>query len=188
MMAEIIEVGKADLPSLSRRVKAGEVFIYPTDTVYGIGCDALNEESVGRIFEIKQRPRDNPLSVAFWDVSQLLRYVSLGDEQEALLSKKLPGPYTFIVKNKALPRVVTGGLDTIGVRVPDHGPIRELIREADTPIVTTSANISGEKTPCSIHEIPYSLLQQVGFIIDAGSCKLGRPSEVIDLATGEKLR
>jgi L-threonylcarbamoyladenylate synthase len=114
--------------------------------------------------------------------------VSVDDGQEELLKEKLPGPYTFIVKNKAVPRVVTGGLDTLGVRVPDYGLVRELIREADTPIVTTSANISGEKTPCSIHEIPYSVLEQVGFVIDAGACKLGRPSEIIDLATGEKLR
>ncbi len=187
-MVEIIQIEETRPSSIAERIRGGEVFIYPTDTVYGIGCDAFNKDSVRRIFRIKQRPRNKPLSVAFCDIDQLLRCVSLSSGQEALLRKRLPGPYTFIVMNRTIPKIVTGGLDTIGVRIPDYGLVRRIIREADTPIVTTSANISGERAPDSLHEISCDLLNRVDFVIDAGKCELGRPSEVIDLTTGRRLR
>ena len=187
-MTEIIEAGKVNIPLLARRVRAGEVFIYPTDTVYGIGCDALNEEAVKRVFDAKGRDFKKPLSVAFKDVPQLLRFVDVDEGQRREMGGKLPGPYTFIVKNKRIPKTVTAGLETVGVRVPGHDLIRELIRESGVPIVTTSANLAGGPAPSSIHEIPGEMIEMVDFVIDAGKCGSGKPSAIIDLTTGERLR
>jgi L-threonylcarbamoyladenylate synthase len=172
----------------AERIAAGGVFVYPTDTVYGIGCDALNEKAVERVFEIKERDKNKPLSVAFSDVDDLLGFVYVDESDEKELREKLPGPYTFIVKNKSIPRVVTGGLDTIGVRVPDHDRIRRIIKLAGRPIVTTSANPSGAPAVNSIQEIPDEFLKRVDFMIDEGVCGSGRPSRIINLVTGEKLR
>lgn len=187
-MAEIIEIGDVDFQKLGERVKAGEVFIYPTDTVYGIGCDVFNEEAVKRVFEIKGRAGDKPLSVAFHDVDQLLRYVNVDAGQEARIREVLPGAYTFIVQNQSIPGYVTAGLPTVGARVPDYGPILELIREADTPIVTTSANISGMAPACTLHDIPFNIVEKVDFVIDAGKCGSGKPSTIINLLDNKILR
>jgi len=187
-MAEIIEISKVDITALARRVKAGEVFIYPTDTVYGIGCDALNEEAVKKVFEAKGRDFKKPLSVAFSDMKHLLRFVDINEEQRREMDAKLPGPYTFVVKNKHVPKIVTGGLDTVGVRIPKHDLIRELIRESGVPIVTTSTNLSGGPAPSHIYEIPDEIIEKVSFVIDAGKSGSGKPSTIIDLTTGKKLR
>lgn len=186
-MAEIIELGKANLRGLAHRVKGGEVFIYPTDTVYGLGCNALDESAVKRVFRIKGRSQ-KPLSVAFHDMAHLVRFVEVDEAQRKTMEEKLPGPYTFIVKNKKIPSVVSCGLETVGVRIPAYGPIRELIREADVPVVTTSANLAGGSPANSVYEIPYGLIDKVDFVIDAGKCGSGKPSTVIDLTTGETLR
>lgn len=178
----------ADLKEIAKRINAGEVFIYPTDTVYGIGCDALNEKAVERVYEAKGRDFKKPMSVAFSDIMQLKKYVSVDEKQLEMIKQKLPGAYTFIVKNKAIPKRVAAGLDTIGIRIPDHSRMLALIREANTPIVTTSANLAGGKPASSVHELSSEMLARVDFVIDGGKCGSGKPSTILDLATGEKLR
>lgn len=187
-MAEIIEIGDVSFQELGKRVKAGEVFIYPTDTVYGLGCDVFNEEAVERIFKIKERAGNKPLSVAFHSVEQLLKFVKVDAAQEAKIKELLPGAYTFIVQNESIPSNVTTGLPTVGVRVPDYGPTLELIREADTPIVTTSVNISGMAPACTLHDIEAEMVQKVDFVIDAGKCGSSKPSTIINLLDGKILR
>jgi|GEM_PF-362563 len=186
--AEIIDIRGADLSEMAKRIKSGAVFIYPTDTVYGIGCDALNEGAVKRVFEIKGRVFDKPLSVAFGDIMQLLKFVSVDEDQKKELREKLPGPYTFIVKNKGVPKLVTAGRDTVGVRIPDYSLLLALIREVGGPIVTTSANLSGQGPARSVFELPPEILREVDFVLDGGRCELGRPSTVINLTSGERLR
>ncbi len=188
MTADIIDINHADLEEAGQRIRDGAVFVYPTDTVYGLGCDALNEEAVGRIFEVKGRGLDKPLSVAFSDLDQLLEFVEVDEEQKMVMGKRLPGPYTFIVPNIRIPKIVTAGLDTVGVRVPDYSLVRELIKKAKTPIVTTSANKSGGKAPCSVNEVDKGVLGIVDFALDGGACGSGKPSKIINLVTGERLR
>lgn len=187
-MAELIKMGGTDMGALAKRIKSGEVFVYPTDTVYGIGCDATNEKAVRRIVEIKDRDAGKPLSVAFCDVNQMLGYVSASAAEKREIAGKLPGPYTFIITNKSLPKVVTAGFETVGARVPDYAPILRLIKAAGVPIITTSANISGKPPACSVDEVPESVLKKVDFALDGGKCCSGKPSTVIDLATGKRLR
>jgi len=187
-MAELLGIGTIDFDRIAKRIIAGDVFIYPTDTVYGIGCDATNVKSIERIFEIKQRQKGKPFSVAFSDMQMLLKYVDVDEGQKEMMIEKLPGAYTFIVKKKGIPDVATAGLPTVGVRIPDFGPLKELIKKAKVPIVTTSANTSGEHPASSIQEISHQVLNGVDFAIDAGRCGSGVPSTVIDLTTGKKLR
>jgi L-threonylcarbamoyladenylate synthase len=187
---KIYRVGGKDwnVEEIVQKLADGQVFIYPTDTVYGLGCDALDEESVQRIFNIKGRGFDKPLSVAFSSLSHLNEYVTLegGDEKE--LIKRLPGPYTFIVRNKKIPAVVTGGLDTVGVRIPDYGPALEIIRGLGRPIITTSVNKSGQESAKNVQGISQEILDSVDFIIDGGQCGSGSPSRIIDLIDKKILR
>lgn len=185
------KMGRLKIEEVARRITGGQVFIYPTDTVYGLGCDAMDESSIKRIFEIKGRDFKKPLSVAFCDMGQLKAYVDLGGlpkESLSYMENKLPGPYTFIVRNGKVPKSATGGLTTIGVRIPNYAQITEIIKKADTPIITTSANESGKPPAKSLSEIPDSVLNSVDFAIDAGSCGSGLPSKVIDLVSGRILR
>jgi L-threonylcarbamoyladenylate synthase len=167
-----------DLKEAIERVRQGQVFIYPTDTVCGIGCDALNEEAVKRIFEIKKREQ-KPLSVAFANAAQLKEFT----EYE---SKLPPGPYTLIVPRGKIPKTVSCGLDTVGARIPASPYILKLILSTG-PIVTTSANFSGEPPVASLEEIPQSLKNKVDFVFDTKQRGSGKPSEIIT-ATGERLR
>lgn len=187
-MTDIIGIGSTRPEEVASRIRQGQLLIYPTDTVYGLGCDATNCESVGRIFQIKKRPLDKPLSVAFSSVAELLKYVDVDENQRALLEKKLPGPYTFIVKNKAIPRFVTGGKGGVGVRVPDYGPLLNIFRKAGVPVITTSANISGQNPPRSVNEISHLIIREVDFVLDGGSTMRGKSSEVLDLTSGERVR
>ena len=182
---ERVDLENCDLKEIAMRICSGEIFVYPTDTVYGLGCNAMDVEAVEKIFEIKGRDQKKPLSVAFADLPMLIDYVDVADTSQ--LQEKLPGAYTFIVKNKKIPKVVSGGLDTIGVRIPGHIRLLELINHAGVPIVTTSVNFSGQAPACSISDIPTELLEKVDFILE-GECGSGKPSTVINLEDNKILR
>ncbi len=184
---EIIEIGDLSLDSAGKRIKRGEVFVYPTDTVYGIGCNIFNEGAVERIFKIKKRPKNKPLSVAFYSLEQLLDFVVVDQQEKEILTNNLPGPYTFVVLKKGVPDFVSP-LETVGVRIPDYGPIREIIRTANTPIITTSANTSGLNPPATVYDISQEVVEAVDFVIDAGKCGSGRPSMIVDLVQRRILR
>jgi len=173
---------------VAREVALGRIIIYPTDTVYGIGC-RLDPDSVKKVFEIKKRSPDKPLSIAFKDLASAKEYVSLSPKEEKYIKEHLDKPMTFVVKKKdKVPDIVTSGKDTIGIRIIDDPFVRELLSCTDEPIITTSANISGTKAPASIPEIRDEFLKKADVVIDCGSCKLGIPSIVVCPATGEIIR
>jgi len=173
---------------VAREVALGRIIIYPTDTVYGIGC-RLDPYSVKKIFEIKKRSLDKPLSIAFKDLASAKKYISLTSEEERYIKEHLDKPMTFVVKKKeTVPDIVTGGRDKVGIRIIDNPFVRELLSCACEPIITTSANVSGEKAPASITEISGGLLKNADLVIDCGPCKLGIPSIVVYPATGELIR
>ena len=159
-------------------MKTGSIFIYPTDTVYGIGCNAENPSSVRRIREIKGT--DHPFSVIAPSV-EWIEYSLRADSKEYL--KKLPGPYTliFLKKGNMLDEASRG--KSLGVRIPKHG-FTKLVEEAGVPFVTTSANISGQPVIRSVKDMPERLLGDVDFVIDGGELG-GKASTVVDL-TGVK--
>jgi len=156
------------------------IIIYPTDTVYGIGCSINDEDAVKKVFEIKKRSLLLPLSVAFHDIEQLSEYAVLDSRQTEFIRENWNKGTTFLVgKNEKIPDIVTAGSETIGVRIPDSHEVRDLIEEFG-PIVTTSANISGEKTPASFEELNIDIVKKADLLVK-GKCKLGKASVIWDL-------
>jgi L-threonylcarbamoyladenylate synthase len=174
---------------VSQQIRDGNVIIYPTDTVYGIGCSIDNVASVKRIFEIKCREQDKPLSVAFPSIEMAKKYAEISAADEEYIIKHINEPLTFIVKKKpSVLDIVTAGKDTVGIRIPDNVILKKVLEAANMPIITTSVNFSGQKAPAKVGDIDMQIIEQVDLVIDAGPCRVGKPSKVIDLATGKVLR
>ncbi len=162
-------------------IKKGYVFFYPTDTVYGFGCDATKREATGRIRTIKGT--NHPFSVIAPSKKWVLDNLIVRDES---VLDKLPGPYTLIFRKKShgfLENVCNG--NSLGVRIPDH-PLTEIIQESERPFVTTSANISGQSTISSARAIPRDIARELDIIIDGGEL-ISPASKIID-CTGEEAR
>ncbi len=162
----------------------GGIVLYPTDTVYGLGANIFNKEAVKRIFEIKHRDILKPLSVLVSDVRAISLVSRISEGQKEIIDNYLPGPYTFLLmKNKIVPRVVTGGSRYVGVRVPNNQIACNLARLF--PITTTSANISDKEVLDNPQEILKQLNCDIDLVIDAGPLKSRRSSAIIDLTDGE---
>jgi L-threonylcarbamoyladenylate synthase len=164
----------------------GGVIVYPTDTVYGIGC-ILEPQPVARVYSIKKRSSDMPLSVAFSSLEMVRHYTDLTAEQEEYIKKHVTEPYTFIVLKKNIPDYVTAGNPTVGVRIPASKICEKIINTIGQPITTTSANISGRPTPAGIEEASLDVLENVDLVVDAGPCRTGTPSTIIDLTKDGKI-
>lgn len=163
-------------------IRKGGVIIYPTDTVYGIGGDATSESVVKKIYGIKQRPMNTPISVLVSDFEMLDNYAEINEKQMAILKKSLPGPYTFILKPKV---VLPVSENTVGFRMPNHW-CTLIAKEFGKPITTTSANIHQQPTPNSIEKIRGNFKESVSLYIDE-SLLDGKPSKVIDLTRESKV-
>jgi len=183
-MPKIIKLDKVKEKDLIKAIKQGQIIIYPTDTVYGIGCDALNTESILKIRMIKNREADKPFSIIAPSKQWILKNFDVNPAYIA----KLPGPFTFLLrtkKEKLVSNHVTNNMNVLGVRIPDH-KITKIIQKAKTPFITTSVNLSGEPPINDVKKISDSILKQVNLIIDAGQLN-NKPSTVIDL-TGKIAR
>ena len=169
---------------LYRKIKQGSLFIYPTDTIYGIGCNAEDSKAVNKVREAKNRP-ENPFSVIAPSIEWIKTNCIISKKAYSYL-KKLPGPYTLILKLKnkrCIAKEVNNNLDSLGVRIPDHW-IKDAVKELNIPIVTTSANIAGKAFMTDLGTLSATIMTKVGFIVYEGK-KHGRPSEIVDL-TKEK--
>lgn len=162
------------------------ILIYPTDTLYGLGCNALSQKAVEKIYALKVRERDKPLSILVSDYSMLLEYCAVSSAQERILQALLPGPYTFILPLRK-PIAASQGA-TVGVRVPEHMFMRQVSKELSMPIVSTSANISGKKDAARLSDVDAALLSSVDLAIDGDKCRYGKGSSVIDLVSMKTLR
>ncbi|MBM7616830.1 L-threonylcarbamoyladenylate synthase [Weissella uvarum] len=180
------KIWKADeLPAAVRAIKRGGLVAFPTETVYGLGADAFNEQAVGKVYAAKGRPSDNPLIVHVADPEQVERFAKKNTWSDKLMQAFWPGPLTMIlpVQPGALSATVTGGLDTVAVRMPDNDLTRALIRDADTPLVGPSANTSGRPSPTIAQHVYHDLHGKISGILDGGSTRIGVESTVIDLST-----
>ncbi|MFH0797882.1 MAG: L-threonylcarbamoyladenylate synthase [Candidatus Woesearchaeota archaeon] len=174
-MAKIMLLDEIDADYIAKKIKVGSVFIYPTDTIYGLGCDALNPEAVNRIRDIKER-FDKPLSV----IAPSKQWITDNFKVSKSFIDKLPGPFTYVMepkKSNLVCKEVTKG--NIGVRIPDH-PFTKIVQKAKLPFVTTSVNVTGKKPYLDIKKIPRSITSKVDFIIDGGILD-NPPSTVIDM-------
>ncbi|MFH1275780.1 MAG: L-threonylcarbamoyladenylate synthase [Candidatus Woesearchaeota archaeon] len=165
-----------------QKIQDGSVFIYPTDTIYGIGCNALNEKSVDRIRKLKERV-DNPFSVIAPSIEWMKEVCDEPKCNEWV--DKLPGPYTFIVRLKeksVIAKNVNLNKETLGIRYPNHW-IRELVKEVGVPIVTTSVNKAGRPFMTDLKNIDKDIEQGVDFIISEGEIQAS-PSKLVNLSEG----
>ncbi len=171
-----------------RLIIEGKLVAFPTETVYGLGADALNESAVRRIFEAKGRPADNPLIVhiaEFDDLKKLAREIP--EEAKLLAERFWPGPLTLVLpKREEVPLVTTGGLDTVAVRMPAH-PIALALIRASTPVAAPSANVSGKPSPTLAEHVVDDFYGKIEAIIDGGPTPVGVESTVIDLTSGRPM-
>ena len=177
------ENGENEIKEAADILRRGGLLGIPTETVYGLGANALDEEAVGHIFEAKGRPQDNPLILHVPDAGWLERYCREVPEVAYLLAEKFwPGPLTMILPGKDIvPRRTTGGLSTVGVRCPDHAVTRAIIREAGVPVAAPSGNTSGRPSPTSASDMLEDMDGKIDGIVDGGACRVGVESTIIDL-------
>lgn len=179
-----------DAPAPRRAVealRAGQVVVYPTDTVYGLGCDATNPAAVRRVFEIKGRPPDQPVPVLLAEPHQAAELAELSEGARRLIRRFWPGPLTLVLPSRGVvAEMVTAGTGTVGLRVPDHPVPRALVRACGFPLVGTSANSTGKPAPVTVPQVLSDLDARVGLVLDGGRLR-GRPSTVVD-GTGERPR
>ncbi|MBN1896774.1 MAG: threonylcarbamoyl-AMP synthase [Candidatus Aenigmarchaeota archaeon] len=165
-------------------MRAGKVFVYPTDTIYGIGCNAENAQSVSRVREAKGRDSGNPFSVIAPSKEWIKKHTGVSDVNMKLISSMLPGPYTMIVPSvHSTPNPVVSGEKTIGIRMPRH-PFSDLVSEAGVPFVTTSVNASGEMPITDVTCIPEEMKPFIDWIIDAGKIS-GSASRIFDMRSND---
>ncbi|MCD4704009.1 MAG: threonylcarbamoyl-AMP synthase [Methanosarcinaceae archaeon] len=167
----------------SQIIQEGGTVAFPTETVYGLGADALNPDAVLKIFEAKGRPADNPLIVHVADRKQCTELAQdIPEMASRLMDAFWPGPLTLILKCKTIiPDITTGGLDTVGLRMPDDRIALELIRCAGTPIAAPSANRSGYPSPTNAEHVVHDLEGRIDAVIDGGNVNIGVESTVVDM-------
>ena len=174
---------KKYLEEAAEILKNGGLVAFPTETVYGLGANALDEKAARKIYEAKGRPSDNPLIAHVADFKGLRPLVSRIPENGIKLAKAFwPGPMTLIFeKTKAVPYETTGGLDTVAVRMPSHEGARQLIESAGVPVAAPSANTSGRPSPTTAEHVKEDLWGRIDMIIDGGPVGIGVESTIIDV-------
>lgn len=179
-MTETIE--QSALAEIKTILQRGELVAFPTETVYGLGADATNELAVQRIFAAKGRPSDNPLIVHVASKRQLLTLVTdVPDYVETLIDTFSPGPITYVLKNASnLGKTVTAGLNTIGIRIPNHPVALAILETIERPIAAPSANRSGKPSPTRAIHVLEDLAGKIACIVDGGSTNIGLESTVVD--------
>lgn len=193
MMATETEMLVADPQGLGRAadiLTSGGLVAFPTETVYGLGADATNDRAVARIFEAKGRPRFNPLIVHVADAEIARQLVDWSDAAEILASAFWPGPLTLILplaEGAEVSDLVTGGLPTLAVRMPDHSVARDLLKKVGRPVAAPSANVSGRLSPTSASHVFEGLSGRIEAVLDAGSCAVGLESTIVGLSGAPSL-
>ena len=185
MTTEVLLPTPENIERAAQVIAQGGLVGMPTETVYGLAADALNETAVLGIFKAKSRPADNPLIVHI-DALEQLEILTQGIDApyvRPLIDAFWPGPLTLILpKSNRVPDAVTAGLNTVAVRMPDHPVARELIRRAKTPIAAPSANQSGKPSPTCAEHVYDDMNGRIPIILDAGPCAVGIESTVLDVS------
>lgn len=157
----------------------GGVVVYPTDTVYGLGCDIRQKKALEKVYRIKRMPEDHPVAFVCPDLADIAKYALVDDFAYRIMRRLLPGPYTFVLNaSKEVPKMVMRPRKTVGIRVPKHEVALALVRELGSPVLSTSAAFDGEQL-----NDPDDLLEkfkQADMVIDAGYCGL-EPSTIVDV-------
>ena len=178
-------INKDEIKTAAAILAAGGLVAMPTETVYGLAANALKADSVENIFKAKGRPQDNPLIVHIADENDFAKYGYPNEIAKKLAKAFWPGPLTIIVdKNPCIPDVTSGGLATVGIRMPAHPVALELIREAGVPVAAPSANTSGKPSPTEAVHVWDDMNGKIEAVLDGGSCDIGVESTVVDTTNG----
>ncbi|MFH1065700.1 MAG: L-threonylcarbamoyladenylate synthase [Nanoarchaeota archaeon] len=187
-MTIILKIKKANpeailIKQAAEIIRRGGLVAFPTETVYGLGADALNAKAVEKIFEAKGRPENKALIAHIADKKDVYRLAKeVPKEAELLMKKFWPGPLTIVLKkSKIVPDITSAGMDTIAIRMPDHKVALALIKEAKTPIAAPSANMSGMPSPTDAEQVIENLSGRIDVIIDSGKTDIGISSTVLDM-------
>ena len=179
-----LSAGDAKTPAVAANIiKSGGLVAIPTETVYGLGANGLNEEAVAKIFEAKGRPQDNPLILHLSCPEEMERYCRDIPESAYLLARTFwPGPLTIVLHAKDIvPKRTTGGLSTVAVRCPDCEITRKIIAEAGMPLAAPSANLSGKPSTTTAQHVLHDHDGRIDMIVDGGPCRVGVESTIVDL-------
>lgn len=164
-------------------ILGGGLVAFPTETVYGLGANALDDSASKKIYAAKGRPSDNPLIIHLSDAADAEKYAVVSDTFYRIAEKFMPGPLTVILPKKdIIPYSVTGGLDTVAIRIPSNKIANRLIRAAGVPIAAPSANISGKPSPTSFYHVEHDMDGRADVIIDGGECDIGLESTIISIS------
>lgn len=182
----LLTSSEADIEFAAELIRRGELVGMPTETVYGLGADALNGEAVGKIFAAKGRPADNPLIVHIGDISRLEELARDIPETAYLLAEKFwPGPLTMVLpKRESIPDITSAGLDTVGIRLPCHKAALALIKDSGRVIAAPSANLSGSPSPTAAAHVMADMNGRIPAVIDGGNCPVGVESTIVAFENG----
>jgi L-threonylcarbamoyladenylate synthase len=175
----------SDVERAAQALRAGDLVVYPTETVYGLGADATDSDAVERVFELKGRSREKPVSMGIPDVERAREYTRPTEREVAFMREFLPGPVTVVVeRGDAVPDILTAGRDRVGVRVPDSDVALELYENAGVPVTATSANLSGSGSVRQVSGLSDEVLDGVAVVVDTGETAGGQGSTVVDVSAG----
>lgn len=185
MQTSLLSDTREDIEKAGAILRRGGLVAFPTETVYGLGANAFDAEAVGRVYEAKGRPSDNPMIVHIAENEEILRLTpGITSDMRKLMDAFWPGPMTMIVPRlPAVPDRTTGGLNTVGVRLPSDPVARAMIKAAGVPIAAPSANISGRPSPTTAEHVRHDMFGRIDGIIMGGACRLGIESSVIDMSS-----
>jgi L-threonylcarbamoyladenylate synthase len=180
----ILKATPDNIHKAARAMKKGGLVIYPTDTVYGLGCDPFNIKAVEKLFKVKGERKSKPLPILASEMKAVERIAHMNEDAKKIANKYWPGPLTLVVPKKpALPSIVTCNLESVGVRIPNHKVALQLITLCGGLIVGTSANKTGEKPPKTAQEAASQLGERVDIILDGGRAPLSQESSIVDLTS-----
>ena len=178
------QLNKAIFSKAAKVINTGGLVAFPTETVYGLGANALDGEAVKKIYEAKGRPSDNPLIAHISGFEQLLPLVKeINENAKKLMKAFMPGPITLVFKKTdVIPLQTSGGLDTVAIRYPENRTAQEFITACGVPIAAPSANTSGKPSPTRASHVEFDLSGKIDMIIDGGSCEFGLESTIVDVS------
>ena len=185
MHTQCLPAQEEHIQSAARLLCQGQVVAFPTETVYGLGANALDPAAVKAIFDAKERPADNPLIVHVYDRSQLTDLCRVTDTAQKLMDAFWPGPLTMLLmKTDKVPAITTAGLPSVAVRCPRHPVALALLQACQVPVAAPSANRSGRPSPTTAAHVYEDMQGRIPMILDGGECQVGVESTVVDLTHG----
>jgi L-threonylcarbamoyladenylate synthase len=180
----VCDLPDSRIEQIANELKTGKLVVYPTETLYGLGANPFDEAAVKRVYMVKKRPFDMPLSIAVRDLPMLEELAVLDEKARKLVAKFTPGPITILVtKKRNVPDILTSASMEIGIRIPDHPFALRLIEKCG-PIVSTSANLHSKPNPTDCETAIKDIGPKVDICVDCGPCKVGKPSTIVQLSEG----